>query len=75
MKAKNVKCKDCGGSGELQGMDHTNTEGPFYVSCKDCGAETAAWYLPRLALRDWKMMNLTIQGDCRCQLTPDHRPE
>jgi hypothetical protein len=31
MKAKDVKCKDCGGRGELQGSDHTNTEGPFYI--------------------------------------------
>ena len=33
MKAKDVKCKKCGGAGKIFGSDYTDTFGPFGVSC------------------------------------------
>jgi len=60
MKAKDAKCKYCGGAGKLYGSDHTDTEGPFFVACERCGAEATTWALPREAWKAWKMMNVMV---------------
>lgn len=57
MKANDVKCKKCGGKGQLHGSDHTNEFGPFYIACIGCGEETVIWAYPREAWQAWKRMN------------------
>jgi len=57
MKAKEVKCKKCGGLPELHGQDYLNTYGPFYVVCRQCGEETVSWAYPREAWKQWKHDN------------------
>lgn len=57
MKAKDVKCKKCGGAGKIFGSDHTNTFGPFGVACASCGEETVVWAYAREAWKAWKLIN------------------
>lgn len=58
MKRKDVKCKKCGGRGELHGGAYQEDEyGPFMVVCSGCGAEVGAWCLPRLAWKEWADIN------------------
>ncbi len=54
MKAKDVKCKLCGGIPELHGSDHTGTCEPFNVACTKCGEYTSEWANPREAWAAWK---------------------
>lgn len=57
MKRKDIPCKNCGSYGELNGSDHTNEYGPFYISCMGCGEETHEWAYPREAWKNWSIMN------------------
>ncbi len=57
MKAKDVKCKKCGGDGKLFGSDHTDSFGPFGVACITCGEETSIWAYAREAWKAWKLIN------------------
>jgi len=54
MKRQDVKCKKCGGSGEIW----PDGEGPFSVSCNGCGYETISYAYPREAWKCWKDINL-----------------
>lgn len=65
MKAKDVKCRKCGGSGELHGSDHTNEFGPFNVACSSCGEESAMWALAREAWSQWKSDNSNDRSEAR----------
>jgi ribosomal protein S27E len=57
MKARDIKCKKCGASGILRGSDYTDIEGPYYISCTQCGEETCIWAYPREAWKAWRQMN------------------
>ncbi len=57
MKAKEIKCKNCGAHGNLYGSDHTNEYGPFSIVCNGCGTETLAWAHTREAWSQWKVDN------------------
>ena len=56
---KKIICRSCGGNPVLRGQDHKNTEGPYYIMCKDCGIETDAWAYPREAWKQWNFDNPT----------------
>lgn len=59
MKAKDIRCKKCGGKGKLGGsyQDSNIIEGPFYIYCSECGECTLSWSLIRQAWKNWKGMN------------------
>jgi hypothetical protein len=63
MKAKDIKCKICGGEGKLFGQDQFDMEGPFGVACNKCGIETNIWAYPREAWKNWKLYNLKKPED------------
>ena len=58
MKAKNIKCKKCGGFPEIHGE-----ESPFFIACKQCGEESIAWAYPREAWAQWKHDNQKAEMD------------
>ena len=60
MKAKEVRCKKCGGLPELHGQDHLDMEGPFFVVCAICGEDSAAWAYQREAWAQWKYDNQAL---------------
>ena len=57
MKAKDLKCRKCGGKPELHGSDYTDSEGPWVVCCSECGEESDLWALSREAWKSWKLKN------------------
>jgi hypothetical protein len=57
MKAKDVKCKKCGGLPILHGQDPHDTEGPYYIMCNECWEDTGVFAYPREAWAQWKYEN------------------
>lgn len=58
MKAKDIRCRKCGGSPEIYGQDDHNVEGPFFIACTRCGKETFPWAYQREAWANWKKNNI-----------------
>jgi hypothetical protein len=50
---RDEKCH-CGGVAKVYGSDWTNEEGPWFVSCDECGFESLTWAYIREARANFR---------------------
>ena len=64
MNFKKEKCAICGGKPEMHssGMEGFSFESPFYVVCKECGAEGVLWHSQLKAWWAWNEKQRQIKS-------------
>ena len=64
MNIKKEKCAQCGGEPEMRssGIEGFSFESPFYVVCKECGAEGVLWHSQLKAWESWNAQQIQIKS-------------
>lgn len=60
MKAKDIKCKICGGAPGIHGINDIEgyvNNGPYTIICSKCGEKTVYWKYPVEAWAQWRYDN------------------
>ena len=64
MNIKKEKCAICGGEPKMHssGIEGFSFESPFYVVCKECGAEGVLWHSQLKAWKSWNAQQIQIKS-------------